>query len=147
MFILIFFSLVDENKNNGRKFRVRLVGMIVLVFLIAALFFSFVVRQNEYSVVDTVSDFYVSFLDSDGVGDVSLVTDRFREVLRSGAAPGIVMCGFSSLTEVRVGMGAAFWNDASVSVTLQEATSSREALVVLKKTSGTWHIDAIACQP
>jgi hypothetical protein len=47
---------------------------------------------------------------------------------------------------VRVGKAAAFLNDGTASVAFKEATSSREAIIILRKVDATWKIDGIACQ-
>lgn len=135
---------MDENKNSSRKIRMRFIGVVVLGVTVLFLC-SLMVRRNEHVVVDTVSDFYLSFLDGEETTDVLFVTDRFREILISPNLLEKVMCGSSLPTEVRVGRGAAFWNDGLVAVTMTEATTSWEALVTLKKMSGEWRIDTIAC--
>lgn len=123
-----------------------IVGILVLLLLFL---FAFRARQSERSIVQAVSDFYISLLSEEETQSVSMelpVTDRFFGILESPTTSQTVTCGLSLPKEVRVGKAAAFLNDGTASVAFKEATSSREAIIILRKVDATWKIDGIACQ-
>lgn len=137
----------EDSKNISRtKKRTIIIGLVVL--FLSIVIFAFNARWSEQSVVETVSDFYVYFINNEESvqsGNLLSVTERLRSILQSPKMTDTITCGFSSPNEVHIGKGAAFWGVGTVSVSLREATSSREAIVMLKKSKGVWFIDAIAC--